>query len=98
MHSTSHKAVQVLVFIFGLALIGAAVAQVFQVPQWQFWGSDNGLSGPSKGKKVQNFLLYGLAPLFAGLAIVVYVAHKCSKASKQGVTTKMADDTQDLLE
>lgn len=67
-----HKFLSVLGFLFGVALIGAAVAQVVDYPQWTFWVPSAEGDSLSMAGKAQRFLLYGLAPLFAGLLVTIY--------------------------
>ena len=59
----------VFVLLLGLALIGAAIAQVVHYADWQFWGTLP--AGTTTAGQVQRFFLKGLAPLFGGLVALV---------------------------
>lgn len=59
----------VFVLLLGLALIGAAIAQVVHYADWQFWGTLP--VGTTTAGQVQRFFLKGLAPLFGGLVALV---------------------------
>lgn len=59
----------VFVLLLGLALIGAALAQVVNYADWQFWGTLP--VGTTTAGQVQRFFLKGLAPLFGGLVAIV---------------------------
>ncbi len=88
----------VFVLLLALALLGAAVAQVVDYPDWQFFGTLP--AGATLAGQVQRFFAKGLVPLFAGVALLIYgisLWKGHSHAEKSTGTAPMSDDTEDLL-
>lgn len=90
-----HTVISILALLFGLALVGAAISQVINYPQWSIFDGETYQDG-SATAKWQRFFLYGLAPLFAGLFFIVYaVKHMVKRSEKKeaGALSGMADDS-----
>lgn len=96
-----HKTLSVLGLLFGLALIGAAIAQVVDYPQWNYWVPSAEGDSVSMAGKWQRFFLYGLAPLFAGLLVTLYSIYhlkrdKKSSGSATQPTLGLAASSEDM--
>lgn len=85
----------VFVLLLGLALIGAALAQVVNYADWQFWGTLP--VGTTTAGQVQRFFLKGLAPLFGGLvAVVLAVSLFRGQSRVKTALSRLTDNTEAL--